>query len=175
MSEDEWVGAFAVNEWAGWPGTPLIITAVDAESGAFKTFDRHSGVELERAVAASCSVPGMFPVVTIDGHRYTDGGVRSGTSADIAQQIEPDIVLMIAPMGASDRGVNRLAAKQIVHEKTALETAGAQVRVVQFDDAAKQAGGQNLMDPTLRAGAADAGEAHGRRLARELGAWWRGA
>jgi NTE family protein len=113
------------------------------------------------------------PPVTIGGRRYMDGGVRSGTSADLAQRIEPDIVLILAPMGRRGGGVDRLAAKQVAREKGELEAAGASVRLVHFDDATKDIVGMNLMDPTRVPEVLEAGLAHGRRLAGEIRAWWR--
>ena len=38
-----------------WPERPLLITAVDARTGEPVVFDRHSGVDLVDAVAASTS------------------------------------------------------------------------------------------------------------------------
>jgi NTE family protein len=76
-----------------WPA-PLVTTAVDAESGAFRTFDAGSGVPLVAAVAASCAIPGVFPPVTVGGRRYIDGGVRSGTCADLAAG--HDLVVLVA-------------------------------------------------------------------------------
>lgn len=172
MTEERWLEAFRANVWPGWPQKPLLVTAVDCETGELHTFDANHGVPIERAVAASCAVPGLFPPVTIDGRRYMDGGVRSGTSADLAQRIEPDVVLIVAPMGASDRGIGVLAAKQIAREKGELEAAGVKVQLVRFDDAAKEAAGPNLMDPTRAAATAAAGEARARRLADELRAAW---
>lgn len=61
----------------GWPDRPLKLTAVEAATGIFETWDRDSGVPIEMAVASNCAVPGLFPPVTIKGKRYTDGGVRS--------------------------------------------------------------------------------------------------
>jgi len=55
---------------------------VDVHDGSPKIFSKDSGVGLARAVASSCAVPGIFPPVTIDGHRYMDGGMRSLTNAD---------------------------------------------------------------------------------------------
>jgi NTE family protein len=43
-----------------WPLHPLRIAAVDAGSGDPVTWDRTSGVPLDRAVAASCAVPCIF-------------------------------------------------------------------------------------------------------------------
>ena len=59
-----------------WPGRVIRLTAVDAHTGELQVFDRESGAGLVDAVAASCAVPGVWPAVTIDGHRYVDGGVR---------------------------------------------------------------------------------------------------
>ena len=59
---------------ASWPAR-LRVTAVDAESGELRVFDAKSDVPLERAVAASCCVPGIFAPVSIEGRRYVDGGV----------------------------------------------------------------------------------------------------
>ena len=174
MPEADWVASFDRNGWPGWPAKPLLITAVDCENGAFRAFDGDGGVPLERACAASCSVPAMFPPVTIEGRRYTDGGVRSGTSADLAQRIEPDSALIVAPMGVSGRGTGLLFARQIAREKGELEAAGVSVRVVQFDAASKEAGGDNLMDPSRRLDVAAAGEAQGRALAPALHGWWHG-
>lgn len=175
MPEDELLARFE-DSGDAWPAKPLLIAAVDCESGERRVFDRTSGVPLRLAIAASCAVPGMFPPVTIGGRRYTDGGVWSGTSADLAQSIAPDAVLIIAPMGSStENAFGRLIAGQIVTEKAELEAAGARVIVVQFDDAAKQSGAANLMDPAGAPVAAAAGEAHGRRLADDVGALWRGA
>ena len=66
-----------------WPSR-LRVTAADAESGELRVFDAKSGVRLERGVAASCCVPGIFAPVSIGGRRYVDGGVLSGTHADLA-------------------------------------------------------------------------------------------
>ena len=85
-----------------WPERPLVVTAVDTETGEFTTFDRDSGVPLVSAVAASCAVPGVYPPVTIDGRRYMDGGMRSAANADLAQGY--DRLVVLAPIrGASGR------------------------------------------------------------------------
>ena len=81
-----------------WPAHPLVVTAIDAHSGAFTRFDASSGVPLVDAVAASCAVPGVWPPVSIGGRRYIDGGVRSVTNADLASGCGR--VLVLAPMPA---------------------------------------------------------------------------
>jgi NTE family protein len=67
-----------------WPARDVRLVAVDAESGEPKVFTRDSGVALEDAVAASSAFPCIWPAVTIGGHRYMDGAVRSPTNADLA-------------------------------------------------------------------------------------------
>lgn len=172
MPEEQWLATFEANGWPGWPDGPLLITAVECETGTFRVFERRDRVPIVRAVAASCAVPGIAPPVSIEGGRYMDGGVRSGTSADLAQRIEPDHVLMIAPLGASPRGIGPLMARQIAREKGELEAAGASVHLVMFDEAAKEASGLNMMDASRAAPTADAGRAHGRRLAPALRDAW---
>ena len=172
VPEEQWLATFA-NRWDGWPEKPFLVTAVDCGTGAFKVFDAHSHVPIERAVTASCTVPGIVPPVTIDGHRYMDGGVRSGTSADLAQRIEPQLVLILAPMGRREGGVDRLAAKQVAREMGELERVGAKVHLVHFDDATKDVVGMNLMDPTRVPDVLETGLAQGRRLAADLREWWR--
>ena len=60
---------------------------------------------LERALAASTAVPGIWPPITINGERYIDGGVRSMLNADLA--IGSDIVIAVScfPLTARDKAV----------------------------------------------------------------------
>ena len=65
-----------------WPQRTVLITAVDAHTGEPVVFDRHSGVDLADAVAASCA--SGFPTGSADS-RYIDGGYRSNAeNADLA-------------------------------------------------------------------------------------------
>ena len=101
MPEESWLSIFAMLAM-DWPERPLKITAVEASTGTFTVWDRESGAPLQLAVASSCTVPGLFPPVTINGRRYVDGGVRSATNADLATGY--DSVLIIAPMGVGAEG-----------------------------------------------------------------------
>lgn len=47
-----------------WPERHLLITVVDATTGALHTFDRTGTVALTDAVTASCAVPAVWPVVS---------------------------------------------------------------------------------------------------------------
>ncbi|MEU4097085.1 patatin-like phospholipase family protein [Streptomyces sp. NPDC026673] len=143
-----------------WPAARAIrIVAVDAETGQPRIFDRASGVGLVDAVAASCAVPGVWPPVTIDGRRYVDGGVRSSANADLA--LGASRVLVIAPMGAAELFPSEKPLDQALGE---LRAAGAEVAVVEPDEASLAAIGTNPLDPSTRRPAAEAGRAQGRRL-----------
>ena len=145
VAEDEWVAYFEDHlEGANWPERPLLLTAVDCETGAFQTWDRDSSAGLGRAVASSCAVPGLFPAVTINGRRYTDGGVRSGTNADLARGY--DSVLIVAPIGARPDGIDPLLGRQARAETEALNTAGTSAELVFPDASTLEAMGINRMD-----------------------------
>src|SRR5207302_7563847 len=74
----------------------LLITAVDAETGQRKVWDRGSGVALLATVASSIAFPGAFPPITIDGRRYLDGGLWSGTNADLA--VNSHMLVVVEPL-----------------------------------------------------------------------------
>jgi NTE family protein len=173
MPEDVWLTGYERNEWPGWPAKRLLACAVECETGEFRRFDASSGVPFVRAVAASCTIPGIFPPVAIGGLHYIDGAVRSWTTADIALDEQPERVLIIAPAGVPGPGVRGLAARQVVEEMAALAAAGVEARLVELDDAARPLA-ENLMDASRREAIAAAGEAQARRIAGELGGWWDG-
>ena len=65
-----------------WPQRTMLITAVDAHTGEPVVFDRHSGVDLVDAVAASCASGLAYG---IGDSRYIDGGYRSNARMPIWQ------------------------------------------------------------------------------------------
>jgi NTE family protein len=149
-----------------WPQRSLLIVAVDTETGEEYIIDRESGVSLADAVAASCAVPGMWPPVTIAGHRYMDGGVRSATNADLARGY--DRILILNPLGAN---ANYLGAGT-AEEAAALEREGSQVLVIAPDAASATAIGLNPLDPATREPSALAGRTQGRVVAVQVAALW---
>ncbi len=149
-----------------WPARRIVITAVDAASGEFVTFDRDSGVPLIDAIGASCAVPGVWPPVTIDGRRYIDGGVRSPANADLAAGY--DRVVVLAPITRSGGPMPRFA------DQIAALRRDGRVAVVTPDDIAKRAIGRNALDPAARAPSARAGRAQGVEVAPVISALWAG-
>jgi NTE family protein len=141
-----------------WPRRDIRVVAVDAESGQPRVFDRHSGVRLVDAVAASCAVPGIWPAVSIDGRRYVDGGVRSSDNADLAAGFAQVVVL--APMGFESPLPSALPLDGAVDQ---LRRDGSRVAVIVPDARSKAAIGTNPLDPTTRGPAVAAGREQGRR------------
>ena len=149
-----------------WPDRRLLLTAVDAQTGEFRVFDRESGVPLTLAVAASCAVPLVWPPVTIDGRRYIDGGVRSGTNADLAAGY--DRVVVLAPL---TRGFGPMIG---AHAQVDALRPRSTVVLVSPDRAALRAIGRNVLDPTKRAAAARAGRAQAATALDQVRTVWRG-
>ena len=152
---------------ATWPATPrLVITAVDAEQGEPVAWDHESGIPLHLAVAASCAVPCVFPTVTIGGVRYMDGGVRSGTNADLATGASRVVVL--APLAPIRMRGAPAAEIDALRERSA-------VALVAPDEATLEALGPNVLDSGRWEPAIEAAIAQGRRVAPEVARVWTGA
>jgi NTE family protein len=147
-----------------WGERRLRVTAVDAETGELRIFDRNSGVGLVEAVMASCAVPGIWPVVEIDGHKYMDGGARSGSNADLAAGSDP--VLVITP------STEQTPMGPAVPPAELDALAPSRVHVVYADAASIGAFGTNPLDPATRGAAAVAGREVGRRVAADVAAFW---
>jgi len=85
-----------------WPQQPVLIVAVDAHTGEPVVFDRHSGIDLVDAVAASTSNGfGPFRPYRIGENRYINGGYRRSENADLAAGYGR--VLVLSPFGGRSR------------------------------------------------------------------------
>jgi NTE family protein len=175
MDEDAFIASFG-RSFAGlpadfWPQRGYACTAVDAETGGFQLWTGESGVGVTRAVASSCSVPGVYPPVTVGGRRYIDGGMRSGTNADLATG-HALVVLVAVRLGAAAGAGGQRIAQRLDEEVATLQEGGADVLVITPNDASQAAFGANLMDFRRRPGAVRAGLAQGAALAAELAPRW---
>ena len=148
-----------------WPAGNLLITAVDADSGEFATFDAGSGVDLVDAVGASCAVPGVWPPVTINGRRWIDGGMRSPANADLAAGY--DRVVVVAPI---TRGFKPLPS--VSDQVMELARSCQAVAMLAPDAASVAAFGRNLLDPRTRAPSARAGYAQAAAVGADVAAVW---
>ena len=145
-----------------WPAAAFLATAVDADTGEFVVLSAASGVPLADAVAASICVPGIFPPVPVGGRLLVDGGLRSGTSADLAAGY--NTVVVLAPIGSRTDGMDPEAGRLAAAEVRALEAAGTTCTLLFPDDNANDMIGINRMDATISGGIL----AHGRRQGRAL-------
>jgi len=152
-----------------WPGHGYACTAVDCETGEFVVWNAESKVPLSRAVASSCSVPGVFPAITLNGRKYMDGGMRSATNADLAKGHAK--TLLVAVRLGSGEFAERMM-KPLEAEMAVIRAAGGAVELVVPDDASLAAFGSNLMNPRQRPGSARAGLEQGRRIAEGLRGFW---
>jgi NTE family protein len=134
-----------------WPDRRLMITAIACDDGALAIWTKDSGVSLVTAVASSCAAPFAYPPMTIAGRRYMDGGMRSGTNADLA--LGADRLVLIAPLGPS----HPFFGAAIIAEVEALRAQGARVALIEPDAVALEASGPNALDPARRRAAAQAG------------------
>jgi NTE family protein len=150
-----------------WPQRRMLLTAVDAHTGEPVVFDRHSGVELVDAVAASGSSGLPYG---IGDSRYIDGGYRRNENADLAAGCAR--VLVLSPFGGRSRHPLHWGM-QLEAQVDELRARGSMVETIFPDNAALDAFGDNMMDPSTRPPAARAGHDHGRELAEQLSELWR--
>jgi NTE family protein len=151
-----------------WPERTVGITAVDARTGEPVVFDRHSGVDLVDAVAASCASGLPYG---IGDSRYIDGGYRrSSENADLAAGYAR--VLVLSPLGGRTRAPLDWGLHLAV-QVDELRAGGSSVETIFPDSDSRTAFGSNLMDLSTRPPAARAGYAQGGALAEQLTEFWR--
>jgi NTE family protein len=153
-----------------WPERTMLITAVDAHTGEPVAFDRHSGVDLVDAVAASCANGFGVPPYSIGDNRYIDGGYRRNENADLAAGYRR--VLVLSPFGGRSRHPQEWGM-QLAAQVDELRERGSSVETIFPDGYSLSAFGVSMMDPSTRPPAARAGYSQGRALAKQLTGFWR--
>lgn len=71
---------------------PLAITTTDIETGEELL---HTKGDLQKILKASCSWPGIFPSVLIDGRQLTDGGIRNSIPVKMAKRLGATFVIAV--------------------------------------------------------------------------------
>lgn len=154
-----------------WPQQPMLIVAVDAHTGEPVIFDRHSGVELADAVAASCTSGFGVPPYKIGQRRYIDGGYRANENADLAAGYAR--VLVVSPLGGRSRHPLSWGTA-LAAQADRLRAQGSRVETI-LPDSHSQAAlgiGMQMVDLSRRPPAARAGYDQGRALAEPLTQFW---
>lgn len=173
-SENNWMEEIAeLHGMTSWPQRDLRLISVDASSGD-RIVNHSLSAPFNASVAASCAIPGMFPTISVNGVAQMDGGVASGTNADVVHADQPDLVIAIAPICEGTAIFGRAAEKSLLRECEELEAAGARVLPITPDERDIDALGDNLMDMSRMLGAAEVGYAKGREIAKSAVAeFWR--
>lgn len=165
VSEEVFISGFPIPE-VPWPER-FACTTIDAETGEFLLWTKDTAAPLRLAVPSSCSVPTIFPPITIDGRRYIDGGMRSGTNADMAKDHRKVVIVAVVPptMAAMMQpGLDR--------EMAVIRNHGGEPLLVTPNAGSGAAFGPNLMDSGNREAIARAGYAQGQAEAERVGAFW---
>jgi len=149
-----------------WPQRPMLIVAVDADTGEPVVFDRHNGVDLVDAVAASTSNGSPY---SIGDRRYINGGYRRNENADLAAGYAR--VLVLSPFGGRTRHPLDWGM-QLTTQVDELRARGSRVETIFPDSNSENMFGANAMDLSLRPHAARAGYDQGRALAEQLTEFW---
>jgi len=175
MREEEFIARFAPSLGGDldgpWPAKSYACTAVDAADGSFKVWNQDSGIGLARAVASSCSVPGIYPPISFRGRRYIDGGMRSATNADLAKVY--DVVMVVAvTLPSAPSFIAEVFGRRFEAELQTVRDSGSRVEVIVPDKESAEAFGMNLMDATRRQPSAQAGLRQGRVEATRLAEIW---
>ena len=154
-----------------WPQQRVLITAVDAQTGEPVVFDRHSGIELVDAVAASTSNGfGPVPPYRIGRNRYINGGYRRSENADLAAGYGR--VLVLSPFSGRTR-MPLEWGMDLATQVDELRAGGSRVETVFPDGGAGDVFNANAMDLSTRRQAARGGYDQGRALADLLAETWR--
>ena len=160
--EDRWVARYAELGEA-WPDGDLRVVTVDCGTGERAVWSRDDGPPLDRAVAASCAAPGIFPPVRCGAHLHVDGSVWSVSNGDVLADAGVDVAVTVVPL-VGDVGVRVAGKAALLRDEAALADAGVpSVAIVPGPDFAPLA--DSIMDVGARAEALAIGRADGERAA----------
>lgn len=165
LSEAAWVDTIrALLPAPSWPSGMFQVTTVNADDGGFTVFDATSGAEMALVVAASCSVPGAWPPVRIDGTPYMDGGMRSASNADLAADYEKVLILSCAPE-APDSPFGPTLPQVLNNLK-------GRAYLIEADEASRAAFGTNVLLQSTRRPSALAGQEQASEVVDAVKVFW---
>ncbi len=118
---------------ASWPERHTAIVAYDLKEGVRTPFGTESApdIGIADAVSASSAVPLVFRPHDIGDRLYVDGGIASGTHADLVLGHEDplDLILVLAPM-AADRQRNRALFYERMFDRVGLESLTEELELI---------------------------------------------
>ncbi|QUQ72597.1 patatin-like phospholipase family protein [Kutzneria sp. CA-103260] len=131
MPEDAYVALVADLVGAQWPDR-FRCAGIDVVTGELLVWQRDSGVPVASAVAASCAVPLMLPVVTVGGRRCMDGGMRDPLNAGLATGHDHVVAVSCFPVTAAPPAM-RAQQRAVERSLIDLRAAGVHVEVIEPD------------------------------------------
>ena len=176
--EADWIAYFGFLSDRDWPA-PFRCTSFSLTSGSFAVWDQASGVDLQRAVASSCTVPGLVSPVTINGESWIDGGARDALNADLAIGHEAVVAVSCMALEPPKGATPEILAGRLPEIRRRIDdlrVSGATVEVIEpSQEFAELSGwGRYLMDVSRTGAAFDAGVRQGDAEAARIGALWTG-
>lgn len=153
-----------------WPSKRLSITAIDIETTELVAFDSSYGIPLSDAVAASCSVPGVWPAVPFNGKYYTDGGI-SGSADNAGLATGAKNVVLFSPIGHTINnafGENPHSINEVAH----LRKEGTSIAVISPDKESLETMALGMLNPQSRIPAAIAGQEQARAVLEKIEPLW---
>lgn len=128
-----WVREAVGDAADSWPSKPTVVTAFDVRARRRVAFGTEPAPDapLAEAVAASSSIPLVFRPYRVNGRLYVDGGVMSGTHADLVLgHPDPlDLVLVIAPMAADEGRANAMFYEKLF-DQTGINALDQEVELI---------------------------------------------
>jgi len=156
MTDEEFLAMFRKTVGTDtWPDVDFRATSSCCSTGQPVEWTKADGVELSRAVASSCAVPGLFPTVPVGDERYMDGSRGKNYHCRIVEPLGLDAAVYIGPRIAVP-GVSEM----IEEDMAAIAATGVQVHTILGSDRLNAAE-LNLMDFSARPQAFEIGLADG--------------
>lgn len=146
-----------------WPEN-LDICVFEAKSAGVAAKNHQSNFPLHLALAASISIPGVFPVHCYEDGLYADGGLLSLSNTALLPQKPFEFALIILPIALNSGNLGRFAAETLAVELKSLEERQIPSLVISFDELSQQRIGDFVLD----ASRAPIAYQEGRRQAAEL-------
>jgi NTE family protein len=137
-----------------WPNG-LWVCATRRSDGGRVVFGRAGSpsAPLAAAILASCAIPAYFAPVTVGGVEYFDGGVHSGTNADVLRTAGLDLVIAVSPMsaaqfpvGSPDALLRWASRRRLDRESRRLERTGSSVIRIEPGESSLRAMGLQPMN-----------------------------
>jgi len=111
-----------------WPSKALHITCVDAYTGERCVVTSESNIQVSKAIAASCAVPGLSSPQPIGDRRCLDGGVSgTGTHLDLLAGARRVLVLALSDGSELTEGMATQAPGAAQQELADLAASGTDV------------------------------------------------